>query len=79
MNREDIQQSLVEFVRELVPKLAIRSGDERRELQDLGLDSLDVNGLLLKIQENYNLIITDEQLESLSSLSDYSEFIAKHR
>ena len=75
-DRTEIRQSLINSLRELTPHVVVRDDDGKRDLQELGLDSLDVNGLLLSIQETYDILVSDEELQTLVCLDDYVEFIA---
>lgn len=75
MTPEQLRESLLEFLRELVPALTYGPGDEDSALADLGLDSLDAAGFALKIEEVYGVSISDDQLEGLSTLNDYVAFI----
>lgn len=79
MNAVDIRQSLIEFLSELVPNIVVHDGDEQRTLEDLGLDSLDVSGFLLKIEETYEIRITDEDFKSLVCLDDYVGIIERRK
>ncbi len=48
---------------------------ETRIGEDLGADSLDVVELLMAIEEEFDVEIPDEDIESLKTISDVVEYI----
>ena len=44
-------------------------------LDDLGADSLDVVELISTLEDEFNIIITDERIRELSTVKDVVEFI----
>ncbi len=47
-------------------------------IADLGADSLDVLQLLMTIEDEYNVIIPDEELEGFHKVSDIVEYVEEH-
>ena len=71
MATDDVRVALAGFLKELAPSSTYQPGDEGKTLKALGLDSLDVAGLALKIEETYGVAVTDEQLEKLETFDDF--------
>jgi acyl carrier protein len=46
---------------------------------DLGLDSLDTVELVMKIEETYNTLFTDEETQSIKNLNDLVTLINSKR
>ncbi|MFT4569270.1 MAG: acyl carrier protein [Hyphomicrobiaceae bacterium] len=46
-------------------------------LEDLGADSLDIVQLIMALEEEYGLEISDEEAESIRTVQDIISFIAK--
>ncbi|MBO7215027.1 MAG: acyl carrier protein [Clostridia bacterium] len=62
----------------LVEKLGIDADKvtmEREIIKDLGADSLDLVEMLLSLEENFGVTVSDEQTESIKSVKDIVEII----
>lgn len=46
-------------------------------MDDLGADSLDVVELMMSLEDEFNLVITDETVRELYTLREVTEFIEK--
>ena len=44
-------------------------------IDDLGADSLDVVELLAALEEEYNIMITDERVRDLFTVKDVADFV----
>ncbi|WP_108682488.1 phosphopantetheine-binding protein [Methyloceanibacter sp. wino2] len=75
MTDDHIYQGLTEILGEIAPTVEVSNEKLDAPLADLGLDSLDVSGLLLGIEDKFDLKISDEEAETLNSLRDYHAFI----
>jgi acyl carrier protein len=53
--------------------------EQTRLVEDLGIDSLDLVGVLLAIQDRFDLVIEDDVVPSLRRIVDLAEYVAKHR
>jgi acyl carrier protein len=71
MAADEVRATLAGFLKELAPASTYQPGDEGKSLEDLGLDSLDVAGFALKIEETWGVAISDEELEGLTTLDDF--------
>ena len=70
-----VYQKLCEF---LADQLDIDVKDIRPEtniIDDLGADSLDVVELISAMEEEYNIIITDERIRELFTVGEVAEFL----
>ncbi len=47
--------------------------------KDLGADSLDILQLLMKIEDNYGIVIPDEELSGLVTVQDVVVFLEKQQ
>ncbi|MCQ2179617.1 MAG: acyl carrier protein [Bacteroidales bacterium] len=48
---------------------------ESRIKEELGADSLDILQLLMKIEDDYGIVIPDEKLAGFKTVSDIVEFL----
>lgn len=51
--------------------------DSSRFVQDLGVDSLDLVGVLLSIQDNYDFELTDDEIGAIASVGDVLNLMAQ--
>ncbi len=54
-------------------------GGDSRLVEDLGIDSLDLVGILLKIQDHFDVAINDDDVPSLRRVSDLAVYVARVR
>ena len=47
-------------------------------LDDLGADSLDVVELVMTIEENFDIEIPDEAIETMRTIGDVESYVAQH-
>lgn len=52
---------------------------EKRLVDDLGIDSLDLVGVFLSIQDRYDVVIDDDDVPMLRCVSDLARYVEKNR
>ena len=83
MTRDEIQERVCEIVLEQL----IQSGSEKvlsihdikpnsAFMEDLGADSLDVVEIVTSVEETFDLLIPDEVLEGIRTVSDAVDYLA---
>jgi acyl carrier protein len=60
------------------PSVQFSGGDEARVLKDLGVDSLDMANALLEVQERFGVVIPDEEMGRLQTISAITAYVAEH-
>jgi len=50
-----------------------------RLIEDLNIDSLDLVGVLLQIQDRFDIVIEDEVVPSLRRVTDLADYVAQQR
>jgi acyl carrier protein len=48
-------------------------------VEDLAIDSLDLVGVLLAVQDHFDIAIEDDVVPSLRRVADLAEYVAKNR
>ena len=66
----------MDWINELEKKLG-KVNLEDRFSEDLGMDSLDQVELLMNIENEYNIIISDEQAQQIKSVGDLLKTLSK--
>ncbi len=79
-----IDTTLVNDVAEAVRHAAkipaeVAVAPDSRLIEDLSIDSLDLVGVLLDIQDHFEVVIEDEDVPSLRRVSDLAEYVASRR
>jgi acyl carrier protein len=72
----DIADS-VRSVARIPPDVAI-NGDSLL-VEDLAIDSLDLVGIFLKIQDDFDVAVNDDDVPSLKRVADLAQYVARHR
>ena len=52
---------------------------DKRLVDDLGIDSLDLVGVFLSIQDKYDVVIDDDDVPNLLRVSDLAAYVARNR
>ena len=68
-------QKLCEFLANQLDVDAALIRPETNIIDDLGADSLDVVELLAAMEDEYNIIITDEHVRELFTVGEVAEFL----
>jgi acyl carrier protein len=54
-------------------------GPESRLIEDLAIDSLDLVGVVLAVQDHFDVVIEDDLVPSLRRVVDLAEVVARQR
>jgi acyl carrier protein len=76
MAREEILNALKEV---LVDKLKVESDtitDDANLFEDLGLDSIDLMTVVMAVEEKFNIEVSDEELEDVSTLAQAADILS---
>ena len=68
---EKVKNMLVEKLGVSEEKISLES----EIIKDLGADSLDLVEMLLSLEENFGVTVTDEQTESIKTVKDIVDII----
>lgn len=64
---------IVRSVARIPVEVPLRS--ETRLIEDLSIDSLDLVGIILKIQDDYGVLIDEDDVPSLTTVGRLSEYV----
>ncbi len=64
-------------IAEAVPAVNATKIDVDTEFRELGIDSLDFSAILLALQEQYGLVVPDEDLEQVNSIGKILAYAAR--
>jgi acyl carrier protein len=77
---EKMDASLQDRVRELVStQLGVELDEvvkDARILDDLGADSLDVVELVMALEETFDIVVPDEDVEAMHTIGDVESYLA---
>ena len=76
MAREEILTALKEV---LVDKLKVEADtitDDANLFEDLGLDSIDLMTVVMAVEEKFNIEVSDEELEEVSTLAQAADVLS---
>ncbi len=72
---------IFETVREILARqLEVRPEDITRDtdiIEDLGADSLDIVELVMTIEEEYDIVITDDSVGNMTTVGQIVDFLEK--
>ena len=79
MNREDLVVKVVAFLREHAEE-ELEKGDENCQLQgDLGFNSLDLMNIVNDAEDEFDIVIEDEDMDKIVTVGDVVNLIAQKK
>ena len=68
-------EELKELISEQLGVDLDRIDDDTHIIEDLGADSLDVAELLMTLEDQYNVIVPDDEVTKLKTVRDVADYI----
>jgi acyl carrier protein len=75
MDRERIEKAVIEIVAEIANERAEQLKMETHFVNDLQLDSLDLMELTMKLEEEFELSVPDEDGEKLRTIGEVVDYV----
>lgn len=78
MDEAQVKKKVFEII---IDQLAVESADVTPEasfIDDLGADSLDLVELIMALEEEFELTISDEEAEGFKTVGKALEYVQKH-
>ena len=72
---------LERVIKTLASQLSLEEKDISAEtdiMEDLGADSLDLAELMMNLEEEFGIVITDEAVSNLHTVQDVVDFVEKY-
>ena len=79
MNRQDIEKKVTDI---LVDKLDVEPEEVKSEAdfrEDLGGDSLDLMVVVMEIEKDFHISVTDEEADQVKTVADIFDLVEKHQ
>ena len=76
---QDIATKVREKISEQLGVAADEVTPEASFIEDLGADSLDIVELVMALEEEYDMEITDEEAEKIRTVQDVVNYIESHK
>jgi acyl carrier protein len=74
-----IEEKIIEIIMEQLDVVKEECVPEASFLDDLGADSLDIVELVMAMEENFGIEISDEELTRIRTIQDVIDFIKQKR
>jgi len=74
-----IEEKIIEIIMEQLDVSKEECVPEASFMEDLGADSLDIVELIMAMEENFGIEITDDELLKIRTVRDAIDFIVKKR
>lgn len=74
-----ILEKLIEIVSAQLDIDAATISADTNLIEDLGVDSLDIVEMFMEVQDEFGVEIPDEDVDSIKTIGDMAEYIAKSK
>lgn len=78
MSKEEIEKRLKKIVSEELGVEESKITEDSKFIDDLGADSLDTVELVMRLEDEFNCDIPDEEAEKITSIGDALRYIESH-
>ncbi|HEV3114556.1 MAG TPA: acyl carrier protein [Candidatus Binataceae bacterium] len=75
----DVESRVREIISEQLGVAATEVTPEASFIEDLGADSLDIVELVMALEEEYGMEISDEDAEKIRTVKDVVDYIQAHK
>jgi acyl carrier protein len=75
LDRDAIRQKLVELVQSEIDRVPESVADSVRLRDQLGLDSLDLVGVIMRIEDSFHIRLSHQDLEALATVGELIDAI----
>lgn len=72
-----ILEKLIEIVSQQLDIDAATITADTNLIEDLGVDSLDIVEMFMEVQDEFDIEIPDEDVDSIKTIGDMADYIAK--
>lgn len=72
-----MEEKVIKMIAQKLGKKAETINSQSRLVEDLGADSLDVVELLMILEDEYHIIIPNEEAVKLNTIGDITNFLEK--
>jgi acyl carrier protein len=80
VNMDDVEKRIVELIGEVL--VDVKTGNimlDSKIVEDLGAESLDIYDMIALLEDEFNIEISDEEVEKIRTVKDVSDFIKERR
>ncbi len=78
MAEESVRNKVIEIIREQLGQDKDTITDETHFINDLGADSLDTVELVMELEDEFGISISDEEAEKIQTVGDAVKYIESH-
>ena len=71
----ELRNEIVEIINKVCISIVLETSDFAKPLSDVNIDSLDLSGILLAIEEKYKIRIPEEAIDGLDSINSIVEYV----
>jgi acyl carrier protein len=69
------RDEVVTIIRSVSSSTKVDDDEYQKKLKDIGIDSLDLSGILLEIEEKFKIKIPDQDIERLETIDKIVEYV----